>query len=165
VHADPGPCAIKRLCIKRLCIKRLCIKRLCMNTLPTRPGRAIGYLGAMTTPSIPGPTCAPTTAPTSPTCQVVEAGEPVPQPPGKSLARTALARCCTATSTCLLPARATAISSSRASALAEVRTFSSSSTRPSDQVQERLHRERPEPTSAAAAPIRPPRRRCSRRST
>ena len=79
-------------------------------------------------------------------------------------ARSGLARWCTARSTGPLPARPTATSSRRAIALAEVRTFSSASMWPSTICSSGFIA-RAEPSRAAAAPIRPPRRRCSRVST
>lgn len=63
-----------------------------------------------------------------------------------------------------LPAAATASSSSRASAREDVRTFSSGASRPSAMSSSGFTISA-EPTKVAAAPIRPPRRRCSSVST
>ncbi len=67
-------------------------------------------------------------------------------------------------STSRSPARSTAISSSRAIARDAVRTFSSGSIRPPARCSSGFTASA-EPSSARAAPIRPPRRRYSRVST
>ena len=75
-----------------------------------------------------------------------------------------LARCATATSTWRSSADATASSSRRDSARAAVRTFSRVPIRPST-ISSSGFTASAEPSSAAAAPMRPPRRRYSRVST
>ena len=90
--------------------------------------------------------------------QVRQTGSRARSRSASASARSALARWWTATSTVLVPALPTAISSRRAIALAAVRTFSSGSIRPSTRCSNGFTASA-EPSIAAAAPIRPPRRR------
>ena len=90
-----------------------------------------GQAGAMVTPSVPGPACAPITRPTSPTWRWCRPGMRRASRSARSSARARAAKCCTATSTGRSAAVRTARSSSRARARAAVRTFSSGATTPS----------------------------------
>ena len=114
----------------------------------------------------PGPTCAPTTAPTSPTCRSPIAGHPRRAAGGQLLARgSGAARWCTARSTgprprglhgqLLQPGQRPAGGPDPFQRLQPA----------VHQVQQRLDRQRGTEHGAAAAPIRPPRRRYSRVST
>ena len=120
--------------------------------------------GATTTPTAPGPTWAPIAAPSSLTCSSLRAGSRSRSSAASRSARSAEARWCTATDTGPSPAASTARCTRRLLARAAVRTFSSGTTRPSLTCRIGFTA-RAEPSTAAAAPIRPPRRRCSRVST
>ena len=101
--------------------------------------------GATTTATMPGPTCAPITA--RPPRRDLAVDEVRRRAGGRRCsasapARSGLARWATATSTWRSPAASTASSSSRLSACADVRTFSSGPIRPSTISQQRLDRQR-----------------------
>ena len=124
--------------------------------------------GDTQTASMPGPTCAPSTAPSSPhhtsrpsrlsASRVAQVARPAGRRgrgwPGGRRTRPPSAS----------PAASTASSSSRLSARAAVRTFSSVATLPSSICSSGFTASAP-PNRAAAAPIRPPRRRYSSVST
>ena len=129
---------------------------------PVSPSR-----GATQTATMPGPTCAPSTAPSSPhqtsrpsRLSARRVGEPLGQLPGPLRA----GQVRDADVDVRSPAASTTRSSSRLRARAEVRTRSRLATRPSSIWSSGFTASAP-PSSAAAAPIRPPRRRYSRVST
>ena len=119
--------------------------------------------GTTTTPTSPVPTCAPITAPTSDTSSRATSRRSRSRA-ATSSARAAAPRWCTARSTGPSPAACTASSTSRCAARAVVRTFSSGRMRPCATCSSGFTASAV-PTSAAAAPIRPPRRSRSRVSS
>ena len=115
-------------------------------------------------PTAPGPTCAPMAAPSSLTCSSRRPGTRSRISAARRSARSGAARWCTAIDTGSSPAASTTRWTRRCSARVAVRTFSSGTTCPSLTCSTGLTASA-EPRTAAAAPIRPPRRRCSRVST
>ena len=122
--------------------------------------------GDTTMPTAPGPTCAPIAAPSSLTNSSAQRGQPLaaarrPAARPARVRRGGGRRPTTGPS----PAASTARCTSRVSARAKVRTFSSGTTCPSRMCSSGLTDSAEPSTAAAADPMRPPRRRCSRVST
>ena len=121
--------------------------------------------GATTTPTAPGPDVRPDRRPELAHVQLAQRRQPLAQFGGQPLG--ALRRRpggAPRRTPGPSPAASTARCTSRLLARAAVRTFSSGTTRPSFTCRTGLTASA-EPSTAAAAPIRPPRRRCSRVST